>query len=54
MGKRKRPGPKALAQEEIWDDSALIRSWDDAVAEYEVCLNDNPDSEYQSTCKTLT
>jgi len=51
MGKRKRPGPKALTQEEIWDDSALIRSWDDAVAEYEVCSNDDSDSEYRSTCK---
>jgi hypothetical protein len=26
-----------LSQAEIWDDSALIRSWNDAVAEYEVC-----------------
>jgi hypothetical protein len=25
-----------LSQAEIWDDSALIRSWNDAVAEYEV------------------
>ena len=24
------------AQAEIWDDSALLRSWDDAVKEYEV------------------
>ncbi|KAK4942403.1 hypothetical protein LTR10_017850 [Elasticomyces elasticus] len=24
-----------LSQAEIWDDSALIRSWNDAVAEYE-------------------
>lgn len=27
-------GPQ-LSQEEIWDDSALVRSWNDAVAEYE-------------------
>jgi hypothetical protein len=26
-----------LSQAEIWDDSALIRSWNEAVAEYEVC-----------------
>lgn len=25
-----------LSHEEIWDDSALLRSWDDAVKEYEV------------------
>jgi len=36
MGKRKRPSSQALSHEEIWDDSALIRSWDEAVAEYEV------------------
>jgi hypothetical protein len=36
MGKRKRPTNHALSQEEIWDDSALIRSWDEAVAEYQV------------------
>ena len=35
MGKRKRPKNKALSQEEIWDDSALIRSWEEAVAEYQ-------------------
>ncbi|ODH25673.1 hypothetical protein ACO22_05164 [Paracoccidioides brasiliensis] len=34
MGKRKRPKRKLLTQEEIWDDSALIQSWDDAVEEY--------------------
>ncbi|KIX95388.1 uncharacterized protein Z520_08905 [Fonsecaea multimorphosa CBS 102226] len=28
-------GGKELSQAEIWDDSALIRSWNDAVAEYE-------------------
>ncbi|KIW99615.1 uncharacterized protein Z518_11028 [Rhinocladiella mackenziei CBS 650.93] len=27
--------PGDLSQAEIWDDSALIRSWNDAVAEYE-------------------
>lgn len=30
---------QSLTQEEIWDDSALIRSWDEAVAEYEVCIS---------------
>ncbi|KKZ62357.1 hypothetical protein EMCG_03243 [[Emmonsia] crescens] len=34
MGKRKRSKKKPLSQEEIWDDSALIQSWDDAVEEY--------------------
>ena len=32
MGKRR----KELSQAEIWDDSALLRSWDDALAEYKV------------------
>ena len=32
MGKKR----KALSQEEIWDDSALIQSWDDALEEYKV------------------
>lgn len=34
MGKSKRS--KDLTHEEIWDDSALVRSWDDAVEEYQV------------------
>ncbi|KAH8697269.1 hypothetical protein BGW36DRAFT_427235 [Talaromyces proteolyticus] len=33
MGKKKKPS--ALSHEEIWDDSALVRSWDDAVEEYQ-------------------
>ena len=32
MGKKR----KFLSQEEIWDDSALIESWDEALAEYKV------------------
>ena len=32
MGKKR----KVLSQEEIWDDSALIQSWDEALAEYKV------------------
>ena len=32
MGKKR----KILSQEEIWDDSALIESWDEALAEYKV------------------
>jgi len=32
MGKKR----KVLSQEEIWDDSALIQSWDEALAEYNV------------------
>ena len=27
---------KHLSQEEVWDDSALLQSWDDALAEYKV------------------
>jgi hypothetical protein len=34
MGKNKKAKP--LTQEEIWDDSALLQSWDDAVEEYQV------------------
>lgn len=26
----------SLSQEEIWDDSALIQSWDEALEEYQV------------------
>lgn len=33
MGK-KRP----LSEEEIWDDSVLIESWDEALAEYKVSI----------------
>jgi len=29
-------GAGAMSQAEIWDDSALIRSWNDALQEYEV------------------
>lgn len=32
MGKR-----KELSEAEIWDDSALLRSWDEALEEYKVC-----------------
>jgi hypothetical protein len=28
-----------LSHEEVWDDSALQDSWDDALAEYKVCHN---------------
>lgn len=31
-------GAASFTQEEIWDDSALIRSWNDALEEYEVCF----------------
>jgi hypothetical protein len=33
MGKNKNV---SLTHEEIWDDSALVQSWDDAVEEYQV------------------
>ena len=32
MGKKR----KELSEAEIWDDSALLRSWDDALVEYKV------------------
>jgi hypothetical protein len=35
MGKNKGAG-QPLTQEEIWDDSALVQSWDEAVEEYRV------------------
>ncbi|KAL4889690.1 hypothetical protein BDV59DRAFT_186004 [Aspergillus ambiguus] len=35
MGKTKN-ATKALTQEEIWDDSALVQSWDEAVEEYKL------------------
>ncbi|KAF9887604.1 hypothetical protein FE257_009817 [Aspergillus nanangensis] len=35
MGKNKN-ATKALTQEEIWDDSALVQSWDEAVDEYKL------------------
>ncbi|KAJ5113512.1 hypothetical protein N7456_002046 [Penicillium angulare] len=34
MGKSKHEKP--LSHEEIWDDSALVRSWEDAVEEYQL------------------
>lgn len=37
MGKSKHA--KSLTHEEIWDDSALVRSWDEAVEEYQVRRN---------------
>lgn len=33
MGKKKNV---SMTHEEIWDDSALMQSWDDAVEEYQV------------------
>lgn len=37
MGKRKRSKKsRPLTEEEIWDDSALIQSWEAAVEEYKV------------------
>ncbi|OJJ87133.1 uncharacterized protein ASPGLDRAFT_32855 [Aspergillus glaucus CBS 516.65] len=35
MGKKKN-ATKPLTQEEIWDDSALVRTWDEAVEEYKL------------------
>lgn len=32
MGKN----PKPLSHDEVWDDTALQKSWDDALAEYKV------------------
>lgn len=28
---------EGLSHNEIWDDSALVRSWNDALEEYKVC-----------------
>lgn len=37
MKKRKRSSKdKTLTQEEIWDDSALLESWEEAAEEYRV------------------
>lgn len=33
MGKKR----KQLSQAEVWDDSALVQSWNDALEEYKVC-----------------
>lgn len=33
MAKKK----KQLSHAEVWDDSALLQSWDDALEEYKVC-----------------
>lgn len=41
MGKNKN-ATKPLTQEEIWDDSALVQSWDEAVEEYKVRGNECP------------
>lgn len=38
MGRKKRSGAP-LSHEEIWDDSALVQSWDDAVEEYNVYIH---------------
>jgi survival motor neuron SMN-like protein len=37
MGKK-----RELTQDEIWDDSALVRSWDEAVEEYKVFVVCHP------------
>ncbi|EEA27919.1 hypothetical protein TMatcc_003779 [Talaromyces marneffei ATCC 18224] len=34
MAKRKHKSGANLSHEEIWDDTALVRSWDEAVEEY--------------------
>ena len=35
----------AMAHDDIWDDSALVRSWDDALAEYKVRF-DSPETQH--------
>jgi len=37
------------SHEEIWDDSALLNSWDDALAEYKVCNASLRDNAYHQT-----
>jgi hypothetical protein len=39
MAKRKNTSGANLTHEEIWDDTALVRSWDEAVAEYNVQIS---------------
>lgn len=41
MAKQKKRKTEHVSDAEIWDDSALIRSWDAAVAEYEVSYPNN-------------
>jgi hypothetical protein len=36
MARPRKKAKKELSQAEIWDDSALIQSWDDALEEYQV------------------
>lgn len=36
MGRKNKNKNGVLTQEEIWDDSALIESWDEALEEYKV------------------
>lgn len=36
MGKKRKR--EQLTQDEIWDDSALLKSWQDALDEYQVGL----------------
>ncbi len=36
MGKKR----KELSHAEVWDDSALLQSWDDALEEYKVIDHD--------------
>ena len=42
MGKKR----KQLSHAEIWDDSALVQSWDEALAEYKVPHNTSLDIVY--------
>ena len=42
MGKKR----KQLSHAEIWDDSALVQSWDEALAEYKVLQNTSLDVTY--------
>ena len=37
--KKTKKQKKELSQAEIWDDSALVQSWDNALAEYKVYLS---------------
>lgn len=41
MGKTKN-ATKPLTDAEIWDDSALVRTWDEAVEEYKVSKCSGP------------
>lgn len=49
MGKAKN-ATKPPTDAEIWDDSALVRTWDEAVEEYKVSKRPSSTMHVTSTC----